>query len=193
MPKVDTRKFYLSAIQKYGVTPRGVQWNSREHQEIRFDVILSLLPKDLSSSTLVDAGCGFGDLYCYLQKKERLVQKYIGIDMLEEMQSIAQKRTKETILLANICTDPLPSAEYYLCSGALNILTQFESYQFIHNAYKSATKGLIFNLLYGDKESQTYNYFTKEQIESLAQELKVQKLCFKDAYLEHDLTVGFFK
>ena len=30
MPRIDTRKFYLSAIKKHGVSAKGVNWLSKE-------------------------------------------------------------------------------------------------------------------------------------------------------------------
>ena len=66
MPLIDNETFYSSAIEKHGVTAKGLNWASKENQLIRFNKILELLPKDLSELTLIDAGCGFGDFYNFL-------------------------------------------------------------------------------------------------------------------------------
>ena len=76
MPRIDNEKFYKSAIEMFGTTAKGVNWHSKEYQKIRFDMILALLPKKLNKFSLIDAGCGFGDLYIYLDKKTNY-QKYI--------------------------------------------------------------------------------------------------------------------
>lgn len=193
MPKIDNEKFYKSAIKIHGETARGVHWNSLLHQEIRFDTIVSLLPQKLSSYTLVDAGCGFGDFYSYLQKTNLTPKEYIGIDVLQKMCNIASKKTEKKIIYADICKDDLPESDYYICSGALNILTSFETHQFIQNCYKSCKIGFVFNMLHGNKKSDTYNYMNTQQINTLAQNLGVKKLLFRDDYLDNDLTVGFFK
>ncbi len=193
MPRIDNQKFYLSAIDKYGVTAKGVNWHSKESQYIRFDTILEMLPDSLENFTLVDAGCGFGDFYLYSQKKKKLSFKYIGIDSVLDMYSIASHRTGCEIILADICTDKLPKASYYVCSGAMNVLNYFETHLFIRNCYEASERGFIFNILHGSKDSGIYNYLTTTQIKSMASDLGVNSIIIKDDYLEDDITVGFFK
>jgi len=193
MPKIDSKNFYTSAIKLYGTTARGVNWASKENQEIRFDVILEMLPKDLSYFEIVDAGCGFGDFYNYMIKKKKTPKKYVGIDSLVDMYSIASEKTGCEIIIADICKDSLPHANYYVCSGAMNTLTLFETHQFIQNCFLACGDGFIFNILHGDKKSETYNYLSTSQLQKIAKELGVKKVKFRDDYLENDITVGFFK
>jgi SAM-dependent methyltransferase len=193
MPRIDNKKFYLSAIKNHGLTARGVNWNSKKSQEIRFDVILNMLPKDLTSVSIADAGCCFGDLYLYMNNNKATPKEYIGIDSLSQMCSIASKRTSKKIVTADICKDTLPFAEYYLCSGAMNVLNTFETHQFIQNCYVACGNAFIFNILHGEKESDTYNYLSTCQIENIAKELKVGHVETKVGYLKNDITVGFFK
>ena len=142
MPKIDSEKFYLSSLKKYGIDPKGVNWVSQETQELRFDMLIRMLPNTLNS--LVDAGCGFGDFYIYLQKKNIQCKKYIGIDSLHKMCTIATKNTKQEIILADVIKDKLPFAEYYVCSGAMNILNEFETYLFIKKCLEASQKAFIF-------------------------------------------------
>jgi len=193
MPRINSEKFYTSAIEMHGTSPKGVNWASKENQLVRFDAILQLLPKELSSYSIADAGCGFGDFYTYMSKKKKTPQKYIGIDSLLDMYSIASENTGCEIINADICKDILPNADYYLCSGALNVLTKFETHQFIQNCYNSSKHGFIFNALHGTKESETYNYLTTREIDEIAKDLNVKEVIYKDGYLEDDITVGFFR
>ncbi len=193
MPRINSEKFYTSAIEMHGTSPKGVNWASKENQLLRFDAILELLPKDLFSYSIVDAGCGFGDFYTYMTKKQKTPQKYIGIDSLLDMYSIASENTGCEIINADICKDTLPNADYYLCSGALNVLTKFETHQFIQNCYSSSKLGFVFNALHGDKESETYNYLTTLEIKKIAKELNVKEVVLKVNYLDDDITVGFFR
>jgi SAM-dependent methyltransferase len=191
MPRIDSEKFYTSAIETHGVSAKGVNWISKETQEIRFDVILSMLPKTIDS--IVDAGCGFGDFYLYMKKKKREPKKYTGIDSLTDMYSIASKRTAQEIIIADICKDTIPHSDYYVCSGAMNILNIFETHLFIRNCFSASKNGFIFNILHGTKKSETYNYTTKGEIEKIAKELGVKNMKIKDTYMKNDITVGFFK
>ena len=193
MPKIDSEKFYTSAIEKFGTSARGVNWASKENQLLRFEQILKLLPKDLSGFSLADAGCGFGDFYLYMKKKKRLPKRYVGIDSVLDMYSIATQNTAQEIINADICKDALPNADYYVCSGALNVLTTFETRLFIQNCYKSSKKAFIFNALHGERESETYNYLTSEAIEKMASSLDVKEVVYQSGYMEDDITVGFFR
>ena len=195
MPKIDNEKFYSSAIEMYGESARGVNWASVENQRVRFREILKLLPEELSSYTLGDAGCGFADFYRYLEKKKKRPKEYLGIDIHKDMCAIASKKSGEEILTADICRDPLPVKDFYICSGALNVLTSFETQLFIRNCFHSSKIAFIFNALYTEEptQSETYNYLTKEEIEKLAQELSISKVRYSQGYLENDITVGFFR
>ncbi|MCK9454620.1 class I SAM-dependent methyltransferase [Sulfurimonas sp.] len=193
MPRVDNQKFYSSAIEKYGTTARGVNWHSKESQKIRFDVILEMLPDTLSSYTIADAGCGFGDLYTHMLKRKKAPKNYIGIDSLPDMYSIASHKTGCEIVIADICKERLPLADYYICSGAMNVLESFETHLFIQNCYCASKIGFIFNVLHGDKVSKTYNYMTTSQIKQIANDLGASALIMKDDYMEDDITVLLLK
>ncbi|HLD23096.1 MAG TPA: class I SAM-dependent methyltransferase [Sulfuricurvum sp.] len=190
MNRIDNEHFYHSGILKYGYTPQGLRWHSRDSQEIRFSQIVSLLPLDTLS--VVDAGCGFGDLCTYIRSNKRYTLRYIGLDSLELMVEEASRRTGEAIYQCDILNDPLPDGEFYLCSGALNILTHNAAYRFIERCYDASSRGVIFNFLEGDQESKTYNYLHASQISKLAEELGAQTF-FRRHYYENDCTVAFYK
>ncbi len=193
MPRIDNEKFYISAIQKYGISAKGVNWTSTDTQRVRFKTILAMLPSNLSQFTIIDAGCGFGDFYIYLEKRDKIPKKYIGIDSLPDMHAIASAITGCEIIIADITKDEIPDADYLICSGAMNILEKFETYQFIRNCYISSKNGFIFNILHGQKDCDTYNYMSTEQIEQIAKDLGVTDVKIKTGYLDADITVGFFR
>lgn len=193
MPKIDNKTFYSTAIEKYGISAKGVNWHSKESQKIRFDIILKMLPDNISQYTIADAGCGFGDLYLYMLKKKKVPKEYIGIDSLVDMYSIASERTGCEIVVADICKEKLPLADFYICSGAMNVLENFETHLFMQNCFLSCRIGFIFNLLHGEKESETYNYVTTAQIEQTALKLGVKSMIIKDDYMQDDITAAFFK
>ncbi|MDO9055662.1 MAG: class I SAM-dependent methyltransferase [Sulfuricurvum sp.] len=190
MNRIDNEHFYHSGIIKYGYTPQGLRWNSHESQEIRFYQLVSLLPRDASS--VVDAGCGFGDLCTYIRSTGQYTLSYTGLDSLEVMVEEASRRSGERIYQCDILSDPLPVAEFYLCSGALNILTHNAAYRFIERCYNASTRGVIFNFLEGNQESKTFNYLHTTHINTLAEKLGAQTL-FRRHYYENDCTVAFYK
>ncbi len=193
MPRVDNEAFYRGALAAHGETAEGVHWNSTETQEIRFRVLREFLPDDLSDLTLVDAGCGFGDFYCYLTREGEQPHQYIGLDVMQPMVETARERTGCEIWILDVLKDPLPEADYYLCSGAMNTLTREESAQFIRNCYEASTKGFAFNLLKGWNTSPIFNYYQPREIRRLAQELDVDDYRIVEGYLAGDFSAIFLK
>lgn len=190
MPTIDNQTFYLAAIKKYGQSAKGLNWNSSANQIIRFDQLIKLLPQDLQNFTVTDAGCGFGDFYNYLAQKPK---HYVGLDALEEMVIIAKENTSQDIRRCDLLQESAPVSDYIICSGALNILTRFETTMFLQNCYKSAKKGFVFNCLYGDRQSKTFNYLDEDFLEKIALSLGVNEVKYVQDYLPNDITVGFFR
>jgi ubiquinone/menaquinone biosynthesis C-methylase UbiE len=193
MPRIESEAFYKNAIKKHGLTPQGVCWLSFAHQQIRFEMICDLLPESLTEFSLLDAGCGFGDFYSYLQNTNKVPKEYIGIDSLDTMCSIAKKRTEQKIIQTDITHTEIPVSDYVICSGAMNVLTPFETQLFVNNCYRASKKAFIFNVLCGEDESQTYNYLSKQKITQMAKSLNVSKIELREEYLQGDITVGFFR
>lgn len=190
MDRVDTEEFYNDGIYAHGLTAQGLQWHSQQSQEVRFHQLLLLLPS--STTSIVDAGCGFGDLYLYLTSHSKRTIDYIGLDSLEIMVKEAKQRTGQPIYQCDILHEPLVEGDFYVCSGALNILTQEGGYRFIQRCYNASTRGFIFNFLEGKKESKTYNYLQADKIEKLGKRLGA-RVVFRRGYYEKDCTVAFYK
>lgn len=189
MPRIENEKFYKASLEKYGLTCKALHWNSTHNQELRFKVLLSFIKDDISTCSVVDVGCGFGDLYHFMKQKPL---NYTGIDVMDEMVDEAKNKTGCEILKLDACVDELPVADYYLCSGAMNILQKFETYQFIRNCYSASAKGFIFNILEGEDESLVYNYFRSKEIRTIASKLGA-KVEIKKGYLHKDMTIGMYK
>jgi len=190
--KIENRVFYKASLKKHKNDVKALHWNSKESQEIRFEIIDKLLPSNLEDATLVDAGCGFGDFYLYLQSKNHLPKNYIGLDVMPEMVCEAKKRTAQNIYKCDIIYEELPQADYYICSGAMNILSRFETHLFIQQCLKASNKAFIFNLLEGEDDSMVYNHFFPSEIKSLAKELKVRIEIIR-GYMPYDFTTCLSK
>jgi len=189
MPRVDAHSFYAECLEKYGETAEGLHFHSADYQQTRFRVLREFLPEPLSSLTLVDVGCGFGDLYRYLQTAGDPPGRYIGIDIHERMVEVARRRTGSEILLRDALHDPLPEADWYVCSGALNTLTRDETRHIIERCYQVSRCGFVFNVLRGHDWSHTFNYRKPEEVEEWAAALGAD--CkIADGYLYEDFTAA---
>lgn len=189
MPRVDTESFYRHALARYGDNAEGVHWRSTESQQIRFKVLRDLLPPDLSRISLVDVGCGLGDLYAFLAARNDLPRQYIGLDAVQAMVERARSRSGCAILRCDVLTDPLPDADWYLASGAMALLTHEETGAFIARCLSAARQGLVFNLLKGNHPSLTFNYLMPEAVEAWAAEMDVD-VEIVDGYLSGDFSIA---
>ena len=179
--------YYGDVVKRHGVSAQGVHWNSEATQYKRFEVLLSMI--DLSEEdVLVDAGCGFAELFFYLKKREINIANYIGLEMMEEMVVAAKKRAGVDVKVCDVLSDPLPKADYYFCSGGMNILTREETVLFIKRCFKASRKGFVFNLLEGEDSSLVYNYFQPHEIKQIAETLDAD-FSLKQGYLVKDFSV----
>src|SRR4051812_44437082 len=70
--------FHANCIYKYGKGTLGaLGWKDQEGQQARFKLLCSIA--DLNNSSVLDTGCGHGDLRGYLEKQFSGT-RYIGID-----------------------------------------------------------------------------------------------------------------
>src|SRR4051794_26097144 len=72
--------YYTERFRAHGATPAGVDWNSRESQDLRFRQLLRLV-NGATAFTLLDYGCGFGALAELLPSEV----DYTGFDVSEPM------------------------------------------------------------------------------------------------------------
>ena len=68
IPGLDQVKSYFGKrMEEYGASPRGVDWNSDESQNTRFDQLLKIV--ETPSFSILDYGCGYGALADYMEQK----------------------------------------------------------------------------------------------------------------------------
>ena len=187
MARVNQKSFYQSNIETYGLTAQGVAWDSPRTQRRRFAVLASCLG-DLRGESIVDAGCGFGDFYLYLKERGNPPQRYIGIDLLEEMVEEARRRTGCRILKRDILRQSLPRADWYVASGSMNLLGRTETAIFIRRCFEHASKGFVFNLLEGREREGAFSYWHPREVRELLCALGA-RVEIVEGYLEGDMTV----
>ena len=61
----------------------GVDWNSKASQYLRFEQLSKVINEDQFS--VLDYGCGYGELVNYLSQVENFEMTYFGYDISKEM------------------------------------------------------------------------------------------------------------
>ncbi len=172
-------------------------WRSPESQQKRFEILLSA--GDLEGKTILDLGCGYGDLKNFIDAKYNDV-KYIGVDMLPEFVNDAAKRftydQNACFILGDFSGMELPEADYVFACGALCYCSKDPDYYYkmIRKMYAVAKYAIVFNML----DDQVFpkhpilKAHNKNEILSFCSSIST-RVELTDGYLEDDFTISIFK
>jgi SAM-dependent methyltransferase len=147
---VKMEKHYERLFRRYGDTPDAADWDNRETRERRFAVLSEVAP--LAEASVLDFGCGTGELLGYLLRNCRFHGEYTGWDLSEPLLEAARAKfpgvrfQRREILSEGIQED----FDYILVSGTFNTdFGQAESFmrEAIQLLFRHARKALAFNLL----------------------------------------------
>ncbi len=83
------RGFYQSLLARYGDSHQALNWGSVHSQQRRFEVLAGA--GIATGESLLDVGCGLGDLYAWLQSRHPEVA-YTGMDLTAAMIERARQR-----------------------------------------------------------------------------------------------------
>lgn len=167
-----TCDYYTKKIKDFGRTSKGVDWNSKESQFLRFEQLSKLLSNVGQNEivTLCDYGCGFGSYAGYLRDNNHIVD-YTGMDVSQEMIKAAEVENKGLDKAVFICGSEIENKfDYIVASGIFNVKQEisdddWKEYMIdILNKFNNhAEKGFSFNCLtkYSDKEyMKDYLYYS---------------------------------
>jgi SAM-dependent methyltransferase len=170
-------------------------WKDAHSQTVRFKALAKIA--DLNNCSVLDAGCGHGDLFSFLQLLYPDVQ-YTGIEQIPEMLETATQRygysSKASFLPGNFITGQIPAADYVLASGSLNYRSSDPDFIFkaIRKLYDSCAQGLGFNLLKQINSNGFIVAYDKHQIFNYCRTLS-EKVVLSDDYSDEDFTVMLYR
>lgn len=162
----QVNQYYTSKIKEFGTTPQGVDWNSVESQELRFQVLSNLINEE-NNFSILDFGCGFGSMFNYFDTKYKSFE-YFGFDVSEEMiKAAVEKFSKKEYAKWSTCL-AVEKVDYVIASGIFNVKLENTEEDWLNYILetitkidKSAKKGFAFNVLtkYSDKEYMKENLY----------------------------------
>lgn len=193
--KARLLEFYQTALEKHGpYSPKALHWITQGDQERRFAALAQIA--NLSGCSILDVGCGVGDLYYFLLKKFSNF-KYTGIDIVPDMIfEAAQKYPNVEFLTADIFSIE-KNFDYVLCSGALTYHVsggrQFY-YDMIAHMFYLANKGVAFNMLDAELHTTDRDYLSYRwsEVREVCQQL-TGNYKIVTGYEPGDFTVWLYK
>lgn len=208
MDKQAQIDYFEGLLAKHGENHQALDWNSRESQQLRYKIFqeIFIYGKKASSISLLDLGCGLGDLYGFLKKEKLLAKhriKYRGYDISPKLIAAAKKKYSEASFeVKDILSERgLSKVDYIFCSGIFNIrTTETESHlEFVKNMllrmYDLVNYGVAVNFLsegalplsdWDDLNSGRYHYFKPEEI------IRFCRFICGQYILRHDYHLGDF-
>lgn len=129
---------------------RALGWKKEESQQKRYETLTSI--GDLNRCSVLDVGCGYGDLKSFLDQKFT-GGRYLGIDQMPEFIAEAENRYRGESDTFFFCADfssvIFPPVDYVLASGALAYRCDNPLFygEMISKMLETATKGVAFNML----------------------------------------------
>ena len=126
--KKEQVDYYEGLLAEHGENYLALDWNSPESQKLRYQVFKEIFVygKKASGISVLDVGCGFGDLYGFLKAEKVLSRhkiRYAGYDISPKLLEVARKKYPGARFeLKDILEDRYaPRFDYAFCSGVFNI------------------------------------------------------------------------
>lgn len=148
------RRYHTERIRQWGIADsRAVGYTGEESQMARFAVIADLYD---GRSSLLDIGCGTGDLLGYLRERCDCFD-YVGIDQQPEFIDHARSKYRGeprcSFVTADFARCTMPTSDFVVASGALCYRTENADFHLrcIDRLFAAAGKSLIFNMLDASK------------------------------------------
>lgn len=151
-------KRYSDRYKIHGHSIGTLGWGSKEQQQYRFSVSSSLIP-DFKGKEILDIGCGFGDYFSFLDENGLEFQKYIGVDINEDLIFEATKNiknSKASFIVKNLLTDDIsdfPKVDIAFMVGVLNfnfkdkISNLDYTKNFLRKAFSLVRESLVFDFI----------------------------------------------
>jgi trans-aconitate methyltransferase len=149
-PKDNERlqKFYKEALAIFGDhDARSVHWSGEEGQRTRFLVLSQVA--NLNHQSVLDVGCGLGDLYKFFID-QKIDVDYTGIDIIPDFIARTKERFPDGHFECKDITAVTKTYDVVLASGALSFkVTDSQAYNFsvIKKMYDVAKTAVAFNML----------------------------------------------
>ena len=190
--EAELREMYEEQFEIEGINPESLFWDSEESMRVRFDVALEMY--DFNEASVLDVGCGFGDLYSFLREHGVQPARYHGIDINSSAIEVAKDRYDDeevcTFDEKNILREPYDD-EFDIAVGFGTVFNKLngisnEKYirAFLQSCFESADATLI-NALSAYRQGdwgyeEGVYYYSPEKVFGYAQELT------RNVRLRHD-------
>jgi SAM-dependent methyltransferase len=109
---------YDDRLDRHGDSPLSLGW-TRGKQGLRFRILLERIASIDTPLTILDFGCGFGDLFGYL-RRHHPTWEYVGVDINPRLVAMGRTKFPGARLEVLDALDALPACDYVVASGVFS-------------------------------------------------------------------------
>jgi len=190
------REDYDHSLGYYGPGPKALLWWDYRSMAIRFRELVKDV--DIEDKTILDAGCGMGDLLPYLYAKS-MNFRYLGVDKTEGFIKIAKQRYEgHEFKVGDPFSRPVGMFDVVFSSGVMNgnVKNWLEKRKkMIGTLFDQTGEVLAFNMAGGLKPVRADSliaYADADVILEFCQTL-TDKVILNTQYLHNDFTIVMYK
>ena len=193
---MNIKEHFKQLYKLHGNSPKSVHWTDTKTQEKRFEILLGI---DKNIESLMDVGCGLGDMYQYMQA-QGFNGRYCGTDFVDEfIDSATQKFNSPDVVfkLNDIKNDALPPGyDYVTLSGVFNNKSD-DNKNFmintIHKMFSACEKGVTFNAMstYVDYQDEILYYTNPLEIFDYCKRNLTRKVVLRHDYLVKENSIPY--
>lgn len=192
-----TIRRYSDRLKQHGYSSKALGW-LKGKQDIRFDVLTSRV--NIENKTVLDIGCGFGDLNFFLEKKQKNYT-YIGCDLCESFIDIARELHPQQQFLVGDFLEMtfLEKIDWAVASGPFNHrFTETDNLEFIYammqKTFDIVEEGFSFDFISTNVDFQEENiYYTNPSlILNFAYKLS-RNILLRSDYMPFEFSIFVFK
>ena len=197
LEKAKIISYHRHRLANGSVGTEALGWRENKSQQMRFQILAEV--GDLNNSTILDVGCGYGDLKSYLDQKYKRFT-YLGVDQMPEFVAQAKAafagRQRTHFIQGDFTKDQFPQMDFVIACGAFGYRADSDDFHkdMIRKFYGISNKAFAFNML-------DANTFEETSILAGQDSDKVLEYCrtlssrvhLMRGYLKDDFTIFMYK
>lgn len=146
-------RYYSAKFDEHGAQAQGVDWNSTESQELRFEQLAQVFRGRSGPFTVNDLGCGYGAFAAFLAERG-YDARYTGYELSPAMLESARAAFGADERVRFVEGSALEPADYSVASGIFNVRLGFGDEEWrayvdatIEDLARASGSGFAFNML----------------------------------------------
>jgi SAM-dependent methyltransferase len=154
--KRNVIEYFERCLSTHGDSPQGVDYNGRQSQYQRFEILAAIA--QLEGKSVLDVACGLGHFYDFLSEHTITPKEYKGVDITSMMIDRAKERHPELqFAVEDLLAEPEPKEplfDYVVCCGLFHLRADNSETEWalfaesmIKRMYKYARYGIAFNMI----------------------------------------------